>query len=80
VDYIFFAKINNDGFSLTTNRNPIDKNDIPDIKSRIKKLDFSDQSKLKKIEIITGVFETFTIGKLTQGNTFITNGFISRVY
>ena len=36
--------------------------------------------KLKKIEIITGVFETFTIGKLTQGNTFITNGFISRVY
>ena len=36
--------------------------------------------KLKKIEIITGVFETITIGKLTQGNTFITNGFISRVY
>ena len=51
VDYIFFAKINNDGFSLNTNRNSIDKNDIPDIKSRIKKLDFSDQSKLKKIEI-----------------------------
>jgi hypothetical protein len=51
VDYIFFAKINNDGFSLNTNRSPIDKNDIPDIKSRIKKLDFSDQSKLKKIEI-----------------------------
>ena len=51
VNYIFFAKINNDGFSLTTNRSPIDKNDIPDIKLRIKKLDFSDQSKLKKIEI-----------------------------
>ena len=49
-DYIFFAKINNDGFSLTTNRTPIDENDIPDIKSRIKKLDFSDGTKLKKIE------------------------------
>ena len=50
VDYIFFGKINNDGFSLTTNRSPIDKNDIPDIKSRIKKLDFSDKTKLKKIK------------------------------
>lgn len=29
---------------------------------------------------MTGDFETFTIGKLTQGNTFITNGFISKVY
>jgi hypothetical protein len=36
--------------------------------------------KLENIEIITGVFETITIGKLTRGNTFITNGFISRVY
>lgn len=35
---------------------------------------------IKKIEIITGVFETFTIWKFTQGNTFITNGFISRVF
>ena len=51
VDYIFFGKINNDGFSLTTNRSPIDKNDIPDIKSRIKKLNFSDEKKLKKIKI-----------------------------
>jgi hypothetical protein len=36
--------------------------------------------KLKKIELINGVFETFTIGKLSSGNTFITNGFISRTY
>jgi type I restriction enzyme M protein len=50
VDYIFFGKIKNDGFSLTTNRSQIDKNDIPDIKSRIKKLDFSDETKLKKIK------------------------------
>lgn len=42
MNYIFFAKINNDGFALTTNRSPIDKNDIPDIQLRIKKLDFSD--------------------------------------
>lgn len=26
----------------------------------------------------SGVFETFTIGILTQGNTFICNGFITR--
>jgi type I restriction enzyme M protein len=49
-DYIFFAKLNNDGFSLTKKRTPIDKNDIPDIKSRIKKLDFSDETKLIKIK------------------------------
>jgi len=36
--------------------------------------------KLKSIQFITGVFETFTIGKLGHGNTYITNGFISRVY
>lgn len=36
--------------------------------------------KIKNIELITGDFETITIGKLTQGNTFITNGFISRTY
>ena len=50
-DYIFYAKINNDGFTLTTNRKPIDDNDIPDIKSKIKNLDFSNKTKLKKIEI-----------------------------
>lgn len=36
--------------------------------------------KVKKIELRTGVFETITIGKLTYGDTFITNGFISRTY
>lgn len=36
--------------------------------------------KVKSIELITGVFETVTIGKLYQGNTFITNGFISSTY
>lgn len=36
--------------------------------------------KVKNIELITGVFDTFTIGKLSHGNTFITNGFISSTY
>lgn len=36
--------------------------------------------KLKEIKLITGVFETYTIGKLDNGNTFILNGFISRTY
>jgi len=36
--------------------------------------------KLKNIELINGIFETYTIGKLTDGNTFISNGFISRTY
>jgi len=39
-----------------------------------------DYEKLKKIELISGVFETYTIGKLTHGNTYISNGFISRTY
>lgn len=50
IDYIYFGKINNDGFSLTTNRNPIDENDLPDFKSRLKELDFSDEKILKKIK------------------------------
>jgi type I restriction enzyme M protein len=57
IDFIYFGKINNDGFSLTTNRNPIKENDIPDIKKRINELNFSDETKLKKIkreEIIDG--------------------------
>jgi hypothetical protein len=36
--------------------------------------------KLTKIELIEGVFETYTIAKLKSGNTFIANGFISRTY
>lgn len=36
--------------------------------------------KLKKIKLISGDFDTYTIGRLTHGNTFISNGFISRTY
>jgi hypothetical protein len=36
--------------------------------------------KLMEIKLITGVFETYTIGKLSQGSTFISNGFISKTY
>jgi hypothetical protein len=36
--------------------------------------------KLKKIQLVNGDFQTYTIGKLSQGDTFITNGFISRLY
>ena len=50
IDYIFYGKINNDGFSLTTNRNPIVENDIPEFKSRLKQLDFSDEKILRKIK------------------------------
>jgi type I restriction enzyme M protein len=62
-NYIFYATIRNDGFTLTTNRNPIDDNDIPEIKSKIKNLDFSDKTKLQKIkidDILKGnIFENF---------------------
>jgi type I restriction enzyme M protein len=51
LDYLYFAKINNDGFSLTTNRIPIKENDIQEIKLRIENLDFSDEKILKKIKI-----------------------------
>lgn len=30
-DNIFFCKVKDDGFSLTTNRNPIDQNDLPNV-------------------------------------------------
>ena len=56
-DYIYFAKINNDGFSLTTNRTPIDDNDLPSMLNLIRKQNFSDKKILKKIkksEIVDG--------------------------
>lgn len=36
--------------------------------------------KLKQIKLINGVFNTYTIGKLSSGNTFISNGFITKTY
>ena len=41
-DTIFFAKVENDGFSLGANRNPIDKNDLPNIVNSFNSL-FSDE-------------------------------------
>lgn len=35
---------------------------------------------LKEIQLIEGDFETYTIGKIGKGETFITNGFITKVY
>lgn len=36
--------------------------------------------KISSFEIITGDFETFALGKLSKGDTYITNGFVSRTY
>jgi type I restriction enzyme M protein len=36
IDSIFFAKVENDGFSLGTLRNPIDKNDLPKLTSKFR--------------------------------------------
>jgi hypothetical protein len=62
---------------------------ITDYKDLIDKIEFGvwDESKgglyyekLKEIKLINGVFETFTIGKIAQGNSYISNGFISKIY
>jgi hypothetical protein len=36
--------------------------------------------KLKEIKLINGIYETYTISSLSQGSTYISNGFISRTY
>ena len=36
-DQIFFGVIKNDGYALSNNRDPIEKNDIPKVRSYIKK-------------------------------------------
>jgi hypothetical protein len=65
------------------------KNKIDDLDALIGKIDFgiydekSSQikfEKLKNIKIIEGFFETYTINQMAGGETFITNGFISKVY
>jgi type I restriction enzyme M protein len=38
-DKVWFYDMHNDGYSLTTQRNPIDDNDIPDIINRFEHLD-----------------------------------------
>ena len=80
-DYIYFAKINNDGFSLSTNRNPIDENDIPDMLSRIKNLDFSEEIKLKKIiknKILDGNIREH-IGEHTQNETLFKKKYLEEI-
>ena len=62
---------------------------ITEYKDLIDKIEFGvwDESKgglyyekLKEIKLINGVFETFTIGKIAQGSSYISNGFISKIY
>lgn len=36
--------------------------------------------KLKKIELTEGIFETYSILQLSEGKTFIANGFVTKVY
>ena len=48
-DSIFFVEINNDGFSLGTQRKPIDENDIPNTIDKIK--DYLEKGKTEGIEI-----------------------------
>ena len=45
---IFFAKVENDGFSLGSQRNPISKNDLPEILSQISALYINDECNLQK--------------------------------
>jgi type I restriction enzyme M protein len=49
-DYIFFAKINNDGFTLSKNRVAIEDNDIPNILKLLKSNNFSEEKSLRKIK------------------------------
>jgi len=46
-DTIFFAKVENDGFSLGANRNPIEKNDLPSIADSI--LDYRESGVVNSI-------------------------------
>jgi type I restriction enzyme M protein len=54
---IFFSKIKNDGFELSEQRKPIEKNDLPILLDKIKNKDFSDERIIKNInkkDIING--------------------------
>ena len=46
ISNIFFAKIENDGFSLGAQRNPILENDIPKIEAQIEKFFNGDETEL----------------------------------
>jgi hypothetical protein len=67
----------------------MESKNINDYNDLIDKIEFGvwDESKgglyfekLKEIKLINGVFETYSIGKITHGNSYITNGFITRTY
>ena len=64
---IFFAIIDNDGFELSTNRRPIKKNDLPEIKSKIKNFNNIKSGKkiytIKKDEILKNSKILFSISE-----------------
>ncbi len=75
------------GFSSINNYMKVNK--IDRYEDLIDKVEFGvwDESKgglyyekLKKIKLVNGVFDTYAIGGLTHGNTFIANGFITKTY
>jgi type I restriction enzyme M protein len=49
IDSIFFEKIENDGFSLGTNRTPIDKNDLPSFLDKFVAFKHGDYSALESV-------------------------------
>lgn len=49
-DFIFFAKVKDDGFTLNTSRTTSEKNDLPILYEKIKNNNYDDESIIKKIK------------------------------
>lgn len=56
-DKVWFYDMRNDGYSLTTQRNPIDDNDIPDILQRFEHLDMESERSRKDQSFLVPVDE-----------------------
>jgi len=69
---VFFAKIENDGFSLGATRTPIDKNDLPEIKECIKNKDFTHPQiiEVQKQEILSMPDMSFSFSKYAEKFTY----------
>ena len=76
-DSIFFAKVENDGFSLGAQRNPIDKNDLPSIVDKYLTFSFdqSDDGGVGKQEILEASDCSLSQGKYLAKNSLLNSDF-----
>ena len=79
-DKVWFYDMHNDGYSLTTQRNPIDDNDIPDILQRFEHLDKESERSRKDQSFLVSVDEIRENGFDLSYKKYHDNQVLQKIY